>query len=249
MQQLRDPKSGCPWDVKQNFQSIAAYTIEEAYEVADAIEQNDMVGLQAELGDLLFQVVFHSQMAKEAGLFDFDDVVNSVSEKMTDRHPHVFQVGAARLTADEQTDAWEQAKSKHKESVLDGIAKNLPELLKAVKLTRYAAVIGFDWPHVNPVFDKLTEEVNELKEAIAEADQDHMEEELGDVLFVIANLARHLKIDPSSALRRTNHKFEKRFRLVEQLAKISEPEKESFDLEILDELWNQVKVELQNQND
>ena len=150
------------------------------------------------------------------------------------------------MTADEQTEAWEKSKSKGKASVIDGIAGNLPELLKAVKLTRYAAVIGFDWPHSNQVFDKLTEEVGELKEAIIEADQDHMEEELGDILFVVANLARHLDIDPSSALRRTNHKFEKRFRMVEQLAKSLEPEKENFDLEILDELWIQVKAELKD---
>ncbi len=249
MHQLRDPQSGCPWDLKQNFHTLVPYTIEEAYEVADAVEQNDMVGLKSELGDLLFQVVFHSQLAKEAGLFDFDDVVNAVSEKMTVRHPHVFQPNATKITADEQADYWEQTKSKDKKSVVDGIAKNLPELLKAVKLTRYAAVIGFDWPRVNHVFDKLNEEVNELKEAIIEADQKHMEEELGDVLFVIANLARHLQIDPSSALRKTNHKFEKRFRMVEQRAKDLEPKKESFDLEILDELWNQVKAELQNHGD
>ena len=249
MQQLRDPVSGCPWDIKQDFQSIAPYTIEEAYEVADAIERNDMQGLKSELGDLLFQVVFHSQLASEAGLFDFDDVVNSVSGKMTVRHPHVFQSGSAKLTAEQQTDAWELAKSKHKESVVDGIANNLPELLKAVKLTKYAAVIGFDWSHVDPVFDKLMEEVGELKEAIVEADQAHIEEELGDVLFVVANLARQLKVDPSAALRKSNAKFEQRFRMVEQLAKQLEPEKKIFDLEILDELWDQVKVELQNRND
>ncbi len=249
MGQLRDPKSGCPWDIKQNFRSIAPYTIEEAYEVADAIEQNDMNGLKSELGDLLFQVVFHAEMADEAGLFNFDDVVDAISKKMIERHPHVFEVGSPKLNSDEQTEAWEKAKSKNKESVIDGIANNLPELLKAVKLTRYAAVIGFDWPGIDQVFDKLTEEVDELKEAIESGNQSHMEEELGDILFVVANLARHLKVDPSSALRRTNQKFEKRFRMVETKAKGLYPKKESFDLAILDELWNQVKAELKNHDD
>lgn len=246
MQKLRDPDSGCPWDIEQTFSSVAPYTIEEAYEVADAIEQQDMNGLKSELGDLLFQVVFHAQMADEAGHFNFNDVVNAVSEKMVDRHPHVFNSNAPRLTAEQQTQAWEKAKSQHKESVLDGIAKNLPELLKAVKLTKYAAVTGFDWPDVNPVFDKLEEETIELKEAIDEQDRIHIEEELGDLLFVCANLARHLKVDPSSALRKANIKFEKRFRAVEKLAKERLPKKENFDLKVLDELWNQVKAELKN---
>ncbi len=244
IQQLRDPKTGCPWDIEQTFSSIAPYTIEEAYEVADAIEQQDMTGLKSELGDLLFQVVFHAQMAEESGYFDFNDVVEAVSDKMIDRHPHVFEANAPRLTAEQQTHAWEKAKSKNKISVLDGIANNLPELLKAVKLTKYAAVIGFDWPDINQVFDKLDEETAELKEAIVEQDNTHIEEELGDLLFVCANLARHLKIDPSSALRKANHKFEKRFRAVEKLAKGQQPKKENFDLKVLDELWNQVKVEL-----
>lgn len=244
MRQLRDPHNGCPWDVKQTFSTIAPYTIEEAYEVADAIEQNDMDGLKYELGDLLFQVVFHAQMADEQGHFNFKDVIRAVSEKMIERHPHVFQTDGPRLTADQQTEAWEKAKSAEKDSVLDGIANNLPELLKAVKLTKYAAVIGFDWPDVHQVFDKLHEESEELKQAVAEADQEHIEEELGDLLFVCANLARHLKIDPSSALRKANSKFEKRFRMVESKAKSSEPKSDSFDLKTLDELWTQVKEDL-----
>ncbi len=243
MKALRDPENGCPWDLEQNFSTIAPYTIEEAYEVADAIEQNDMKALKSELGDLLFQVVFHAQMATEAQHFDFHDVVNAVVEKMIVRHPHVFQPDAPKLTAQEQTRAWEKHKSKHKESVLDGIAKNLPELLKAVKLTKYAAVTGFDWPDVSYVFDKLNEETNELKEAIIEADKNHIEEELGDLLFVVANIARHLSVDPSSALRKANQKFERRFRQVEKIARANEPEKQNFDLEALDELWNQVKAE------
>ena len=246
MQQLRDPTHGCPWDVKQTFDTIAPYTIEEAYEVADAIAQNDMAGLKSELGDLLFQVVFHAQMAAEAGHFNFDDVVAAVSEKMIARHPHVFEPGAPQLTAEEQTQAWEKAKSQGKDSVLDGIAHNLPELLKAVKLTKYAAVTGFDWPHISDVFQKLNEETQELKEAIDNNDQAHMEEEMGDLLFVCANLARHMNVDPSSALRKANVKFENRFRLVEKKAKMLMPKKENFDLKVLDELWNQVKVELKN---
>ncbi len=202
--------------------------------------------LKSELGDLLFQVVFHAQMAKEAELFDFDDVVNAVSNKMIERHPHVFNPDSPQLTADEQSQAWEQAKSKDKDSVLDGIANNLPELLKAVKLTRYAAVIGFDWPDISHVFDKLTEETAELQEAIDAQNKTHVEEEFGDLLFVCANIARHLKIDPSTALRKANKKFELRFRAVEKLAKSLEPEKENFDLKVLDELWDQVKVEHNN---
>lgn len=243
MQVLRDPENGCSWDLEQDFSTIAPYTIEEAYEVVDAIEENDMDALKNELGDLLFQVVFHSQMAAEAAHFDFQDVVDAVCEKMIDRHPHVFNPDAPKLTAEEQTKAWEAGKSKNKTSVLDGIAKNLPELLKAVKLTKYAAVTGFDWPEVSFVFDKLQEEVTELTEAIAEKDKPHMEEELGDVLFVVANIARHLAIDPSTALRKANHKFEKRFRRVEELAKMADPKKQNFDLKTLDELWNQVKAE------
>lgn len=243
MQQLREPETGCPWDIKQTFSSIAPYTIEEAYEVADAIEQKDMIGLKSELGDLLFQVVFHSQMAYEAGHFNFNDVVSGVCEKMVERHPHVFETGLPSLTAAQQTVAWEQAKSKDKDSVLDGIANNLPELLKAVKLTKYAAVTGFDWPDISQVFAKLDEETNELKEAIEEGDNEHIEEELGDLMFVCANLARHLHLDPSAALRKANHKFESRFRAVEKLVKLKHPKKENFDLKVLDELWNQVKAE------
>ncbi|WP_223789872.1 nucleoside triphosphate pyrophosphohydrolase [Marinicella meishanensis] len=243
MRQLRDPESGCPWDLEQNFATIAPYTIEEAYEVADAIAQNDMSGLRSELGDLLFQVVFHAQMASEAELFNFQDVVQGISQKMIERHPHVFQPEAPKLTAAEQTEAWEKAKSLNKDSVLDGIARNLPELLKAVKLTKYAAVTGFDWPNIQDVFDKLAEETEELQEAVQSGQREAMAEELGDLLFVCANLARHMQIDPAAALRGANAKFEQRFREVEKRAKIQHPKKENFDLKVLDELWNQVKAE------
>ncbi len=244
MQQLRDPETGCPWDIQQTFSTVAPYTIEEAYEVADAIEHQDMQGLKSELGDLLFQVVFHAQMAEEGGHFNFDDVVDSVCEKMILRHPHVFSPDSKKVTAEQQSLAWEKEKSKGKSSVLDGIAKNLPELLKAVKLTKYAAVIGFDWPNISQVFEKLDEEISELNEAIKESDTSHIEEELGDLLFVCANIARHLNIDPSSALRKANNKFEQRFRSVEEKAKLDQPKKKNFDLKVLNELWNQVKVEL-----
>ena len=244
MQQLRDPETGCPWDIQQTFSTVAPYTIEEAYEVADAIEHQDMQGLKSELGDLLFQVVFHAQMAEEGGHFNFDDVVDSVCEKMILRHPHVFSPDSKKVTAEQQSLAWEKEKSKGKSSVLDGIAKNLPELLKAVKLTKYAAVIGFDWPNISQVFEKLDEEISELNEAIKESDKSHIEEELGDLLFVCANIARHLNIDPSSALRKANNKFEQRFRSVEEKAKLDQPKKKNFDLKVLNELWNQVKVKL-----
>jgi len=246
MQQLRNPELGCPWDVEQTFSSIAPYTIEEAYEVVDAIERNDMKDLKSELGDLLFQVVFHSQMASESGFFDFNDVVKTITDKMISRHPHVFKSGSQRVTVEQQAQIWEKQKSLSKDSVLDGLANNMPELLKAVKLTKYAAVIGFDWPEINSIFDKLSEETDELKEAINRANSDDIEDELGDLLFVCANLARHLNIDPSMALRKANIKFEKRFRMVEKRAKKENPKKENFDLKVLDELWNQVKVELNN---
>lgn len=241
MATLRDPDSGCPWDIKQNFKSIAPYTIEEAYEVADAIERGDVDDIKNELGDLLFQVVFHSQMAKEQGWFDFETVTKNVTDKMIRRHPHVFNENNASLTPAEQSKLWEQNKASGKDSVLDGIANNLPELLKAVKLTKYAAVIGFDWPDIQDVLNKLDEEVSELKEAVAEKNLDDVEDELGDVLFVCANIARHLELDPSAALRRANKKFTERFQSVEKRAKIQQPLRKVFELSFLDNLWNEVK--------
>jgi len=245
MQKLRDPKSGCPWDIEQTFASLAPFTIEEAYEVVDAIEKNDPQHLQEELGDLLFQVVFYAQIAQEQKLFDFDSIVDGLNTKMIERHPHVFSKNKKRLTSKQQTVLWEQAKltkkSNDKNSVLDDIPNNFPELLKSVKLTKRAAVIGFDWPSIKPVFNKMQEELHELKEAIAEGEKQHILDELGDVIFVCTNLARHLQIDPSLALRHANKKFETRFRAVEQQAKINYPEQTFFDLEILDELWMDVK--------
>lgn len=241
MQQLRDPSHGCPWDLRQDFQSIAPYTIEEAYEVADAIERNHMADLKEELGDLLFQVVFHSQMAKEQQQFDFEEVVESCLKKMTERHPHVFGKNHQTIDAEQQSQAWEQQKSQAKDSVLDGIADNLPELLKAVKLTKYAAVIGFDWPDVHSVLYKLDEEVAELKQAIKTQTKSEMQDELGDLMFVCANIARHLEIDPAAALRHANRKFKRRFQAVEKAAKQQLPGQQKYNLKQLDLLWHKVK--------
>ena len=237
MARLRDPASGCPWDVAQTFATIAPYTIEEAYEVADAIDRGDMPDLRDELGDLLLQVVFHARMAEEAGAFDFGDVVAAISDKMTRRHPHVFDerenTGAAPEDAAAQTRAWDEhkraeraARGEADTSALAGISRGLPEWQRAVKLQHKAARVGFDWPGPAPVIAKLHEEIEEMRvefDAVA-ADADdaaaraRLEEELGDVLFVCANLARHAKVDVGGALRRANAKFERRFRAMEALA-------------------------------
>jgi nucleoside triphosphate diphosphatase len=251
MARLRDPETGCPWDVKQSFKTIAPYTIEEAYEVADAIEQNDMEALRDELGDLLLQVVFHARMAEEDGLFAFDDVAAAISDKMTSRHPHVFGDLEA-VTADDVKLTWEARKEAERAakagdaagplSALDGVTAALPALLRAEKLQQRAARVRFDWPGVLPVFEKLEEEVGEIKEVIDQGgDPDRLEDEVGDLLFVAVNLARHLKVDPESALRRTNAKFERRFRAME--AKLAEAGARAEDqsLEALEELWQAAK--------
>jgi nucleoside triphosphate diphosphatase len=252
MARLRDPEQGCPWDREQDFATIAPYTIEEAYEVADAIARGDMPALKDELGDLLFQVVFYAQMAKEAGLFDFAEIASAISDKMVRRHPHVF--GDAVIgDAETQTKAWEEHKSKERharalaagtpESVLDGVALALPALLRAAKIQRRAARIGFDWPTARPVFTKLAEEIAELEaelavEADGSADRARIDDEMGDVLFAAANLARKLDIDPEAALRRATAKFERRFRRVEALAA---ERGISADLDALDAVWREVK--------
>jgi len=219
MAKLRDPDGGCPWDLEQNFRTIAPYTIEEAYEVAEAIEKGDMAGLKDELGDLLLQVVFHAQMASEQGLFDFDAVAQAISDKMVRRHPHVF-ADHAYDDLEDQTRGWEDIKAAEKaergetpESVLDGVPAALPGLSRAVKLQKRAARVGFDWGEAGPVFAKIKEEIAELEAA---SNADEREDEFGDILFALANLARHLKIDPEAAIRRTNEKFDRRFRAVEQ---------------------------------
>ncbi|HEY0052625.1 MAG TPA: nucleoside triphosphate pyrophosphohydrolase, partial [Caulobacteraceae bacterium] len=219
MQRLRDPKDGCAWDVEQTFATIAPYTVEEAYEVADAIQRGDMADLKEELGDLLFQVVFHARVAEEQGLFAFADVARAVSEKLERRHPHVF--GEARQrTATEQNQAWEVLKAgeraaKAKAGVLDDVPVGLPALTRAVKLTRRAARVGFDWPTTREVIAKIREELDELEAEIDAQDAAKSREELGDFLFAVANLARKLDVEPEDALRATNAKFIRRFAYIE----------------------------------
>ncbi|MDC8015636.1 nucleoside triphosphate pyrophosphohydrolase [Tahibacter soli] len=224
MTTLRDPERGCPWDVEQNFATIAPYTIEEAYEVADAIDRRDYPGLCEELGDLLLQVVFHAQMAKEAGHFDFGDVVEAISTKMVRRHPHVF-ADAEVADAQAQTQAWEEhkraeraAKGEADDSALAGVSRGLPEWQRALKLQKRAATVGFDWPSIEPVIDKLHEEIDEVRAEFASGDAARLTDEIGDLLFVCVNVARHGKVDFSQALRGANAKFERRFRRMEQLA-------------------------------
>jgi ATP diphosphatase len=232
MAKLRDPQGGCPWDVQQTFASVAPYTVEEAYEVADAIDRNDMPALRDELGDLLLQVVFHARMAQEQGEFGFDDVVAAISDKMVRRHPHVFGDDSVE-DAEAQTLAWEQHKRRERHadgdidtSALAGITRGLPEWQRALKLQKRAATVGFDWPDVSPVIAKLHEEIEEVRVEFAALDADprdaaarhRLEDEIGDVLFVCANLARHGKVDVGTALRRANLKFERRFRAMEVAA-------------------------------
>ena len=247
MARLRDPKGGCEWDLEQTFATIAPYTVEEAYEVADAIERNDLTDLRDELGDLLFQVVFHARMAQEQGAFDFDDVADAISEKMIRRHPHVFGAEAPR-TATQQTQAWEVIKAKERagkgrnESLLDDVPPGLPALTRAVKLSRRAATVGFVWPTIGEVVAKLDEEVGEMKVEIAADDREKARAELGDVLFVVANIARTLDIDPEDALRATNAKFARRFRHIESELKARGKTPDQSDLAEMDALWDAAKA-------
>jgi ATP diphosphatase len=276
MARLRDPECGCPWDAKQDFDSIAPYTIEEAYEVADAIQRRDYADLRDELGDLLFQVIFHARMAEEAGHFTFEEVVAGLAGKLTRRHPHVFkkgsesfslaspqgsreEVGAGNMTltpfyasAEEQTRAWEELKAQERakrgddgdQSALAGIARGLPEWRRALKLQQRAATVGFDWPGPEPVLHKLTEEIGEVRAEFEQgADRDRLEDEIGDVLFVIANLARHAKLDPGHALRRANAKFERRFRRMEALAAEAGETLAGKSLAEQDALWDRAKAD------
>jgi len=245
MKRLRDPETGCPWDREQSFETIAPYTIEESYEVADAIARKDMRDLKEELGDLLFQVVFHSHLANEQGLFDFHDVAQGMADKLIRRHPHVFGAVSGR-TADEQNQAWEdqkaeERKAKARTGLLDDVPVGLPALTRAAKLTKRAARVGFDWPSLDEVFAKLDEEVGELKAELVAGDEEKARAELGDILFVLANLARKMGVEPEDALRGTNAKFVRRFEAIEsELAKRGKtPEQSS--LEEMDGLWTLAK--------
>jgi tetrapyrrole methylase family protein/MazG family protein/ATP diphosphatase len=247
MARLRNPRDGCAWDLEQTFASIAPYTVEEAYEVADAIERNDLPELRDELGDLLLQVVFHSRMAEEVGAFGFDDVARAICDKMIRRHPHVFGEAGYRDSA-EQTRAWEEVKAGERAakskmaSVLDGVSIGLPGLTRAVKLTGRAARVGFDWAQAADVLAKLHEEVGELEAEVASGERARIEDELGDVLFVLANLARKLDIDPEAAIRSTNAKFTRRFNFVERaLAEVGKTPDQS-DLAEMDGLWDAAKA-------
>lgn len=245
MWRLRDAENGCPWDVEQDFSSIAPYTIEEAYEVADAIERGNMQDLRDELGDLLLQVVFHAQMAREAGHFDFNDVAGGISDKMIRRHPHVFGSDAERA-AGVQDGSWEQIKEGERlddvdDSALAGIARALPALKRAEKLGKRAGRVGFDWPDTQGVRDKIHEELDELDEAVGSRNSASVEEEFGDLLFAVVNLARHLGIDPEKALTGANYKFERRFRDMEQAVSADGKRFRDFNVESLDRHWRAAK--------
>jgi ATP diphosphatase len=251
MSRLRDPDAGCPWDVKQTFSTIAPYTIEEAYEVADAIERGDMEELRDELGDLLFQVVFHARMADEMQEFDFADVVDAICDKLVRRHPHVF--GDAEFGSEEAVNAaWDEQKTRERErkaaqpiSALDGVARSLPALMRAEKLQRRAARLGFDWRDTAGVMDKLREEIGELEAELASGEsQAALQEELGDLLFTCVNLARHLGADAEQTLRDANGKFERRFRAMETMLAMEGNQMQETDMENLDQLWERAKQDV-----
>ncbi|KQQ56846.1 nucleoside triphosphate hydrolase [Pseudomonas sp. Leaf127] len=257
MARLRDPQYGCPWDVKQTYASIVPHTLEEAYEVADTIERSDFAHLQGELGDLLFQVVFYAQLAKEEGRFEFDAVVDGITRKLLRRHPHVFPTGelyapleTPRLSESEVIRRWDEIKAQERAeqadapeqlSLLDDVPVALPALSRAGKLQKRAAQVGFDWPAALPVVDKVREELDEVLEAMAEGDAGHMADEIGDLLFSVVNLARHLKVDPETALRSANGKFDRRFRFIEAVVRDQGRALEACSLEELDALWGEAK--------
>ncbi|NHC11423.1 nucleoside triphosphate pyrophosphohydrolase [Stutzerimonas degradans] len=257
MARLRDPQHGCPWDLQQNYASIVPHTLEEAYEVADAIESGDFDHLPGELGDLLFQVVYYSQLAKEEGRFEFATVVDAITRKLVRRHPHVFPDGdlygspeLPRLDEAAIKQRWEEIKAEERAekaaapeqlSLLDDVPAALPALSRAAKLQKRAAQVGFDWPEALPVVDKVREELDEVLVAMSENDAEAIAEELGDLLFVVVNLARHLKVDPENALRGANGKFERRFRFIEQALRQAGRPIENCTLEELDALWDAAK--------
>jgi ATP diphosphatase len=247
MRRLRDPEAGCPWDIEQDFATIAPYTIEEAYEVSDAIDRKDWPELEGELGDLLLQVVYHGQMGAEAGHFDVNSIARRVTAKMVDRHPHVFGSETRDKTTEDQKRDWEIAKARERatkgaQGVLDDVALGMPALLRAVKLQKRAARVGFDWPDAGHVLEKITEETRELVEANDNADPEHTHEEFGDLLFVMANLARHLDVDPEHALRDANAKFTRRFKQIESALDKEGRLLEDSNLEEMDALWDAAKA-------
>jgi ATP diphosphatase len=262
MARLRDPQHGCPWDIKQTYASIVPHTLEEAYEVADAIERGDLEHLQGELGDLLFQVVYYSQLAREDGRFEFASVVDGITRKLIRRHPHVFPTGdlyacldTPRLSEEQVKQRWEEIKAEERAeaaaapeqlSLLDDVPATLPALSRAAKLQKRAAGVGFDWPAALPVLDKVREELDEVLEAMASGDQAAISDELGDLLFSVVNLARHLKVDPENALRGANRKFERRFRFIEQALRDTHRPIEDCTLEDLDALWGEAKRQEHN---
>ena len=248
MKQLRDPETGCEWDKRQDFLSISPFTIEEAYEVVDSIEREDYESLKDELGDLLLQVVFHAEIASELGLFKFEDVVNSISEKLINRHPYVF-TEQRKHTQEEQLDNWEEIKSKEKEkknlaSIMDDLPRNLPALLRSQKIQKRAGKVGFDWDSEEVCFQKIEEEIIELKEAINSSIKDDIKNELGDVLISVVNLAKHLKVDAEDSLRQGNLKFENRFRFIETELKKKNKSLSNTSLEEMDLLWEKAKQDL-----
>ena len=257
MARLRHPEQGCPWDLRQDFATLIPYLIEEAYEVVDAIERNDMADLRAELGDLLLQVVFHSQLANERGLFDFEQVSESISDKLIRRHPHVF-ADAVFATDAERQQAWEQAKAEERRakekseetvSVLAGVAASLPALLECEKIQDRAAQHGFDWPDPPPVFDKVMEELEEVRDAWQSGDQQHIREEIGDLLLVVVNLARHLEVNAELALKESTKKFSRRFHYIEQRVASSGRNLTDCELDELDAFWHEAKQVLKRKAD
>lgn len=252
---LRDSQKGCPWDQRQTVNTIAPYTLEETYEVLDAIERGDHEHLKEELGDLLFQIVFYAQIEREEGRFDFDDIVSGIVEKMLRRHPHVFPDGcltsfgqSSPFTEQELAGQWQKIKAQEKahqkqQSLLDDVPVSMPAMMQADKLQKKAAKVGFDWDDTAPVFDKIREELDELESAMKEMDQDHIEAEMGDILFAMSNLARHVKVSPDIALNRTNVKFRRRFARIEALLSEQNKEISHCSLEELDQYWVQAKRE------
>lgn len=262
MARLRDPQHGCPWDVKQTYASIVPFTLEEAYEVADAIEREDFEHLKGELGDLLFQVVYYSQLAREEGRFEFDGVVDGITRKLIRRHPHVFPTGdlyaaldTPRLDEHQVKQRWEEIKAQERAekggvgeqlSLLDDVPAALPALARAAKLQKRAAMVGFDWPGPLPVLDKVREELDEVLQAMAADDAPAVAEEIGDLLFSVVNLARHLEVDPENALRGANVKFDRRFRFIEQVLRDTHRNIEDCTLEDMDALWGEAKRQEKN---